>query len=194
MSNSKFFAGVGARGTPRNILKLMALCATKLETQGYTLSSGGAYGADSAFEEGIKDPRNKRIYLAMDCTKKAEEYSMKLHPAPERCSPQARKLHGRNAMILLGENLDAPVEFVLCWTEDGKTAGGTGQAIRIAKENGIPVFNMANPNWTKQVEAFKAQKQGKVIETVKPTSTRFEDLLAKGKLSLDPENSNYYRR
>ena len=34
-------------------------------------------------------------------------------------------------------------KFVICWTKNGKGTGGTGQAIRIAKGFGIPVFDLA---------------------------------------------------
>ena len=65
-----------------------------------------------------------------------------LHPAWNRCSPSVRKLHGRNAAILLGKTLDRPVDAVVCWSERGAVTGGTGMAIRIAQAHGIPVFNL----------------------------------------------------
>jgi hypothetical protein len=40
--------------------------------------------------------------------------------------------------------LDAPdSKFVICWTPNGELKGGTAQAIKIAKNYGIPVFNLA---------------------------------------------------
>ena len=65
-----------------------------------------------------------------------------LHPAWHRCSPAARRLHARNAAILLGENTDAPVDAVVAWTSHGRIAGGTGMGIRIALDRGIPVLNL----------------------------------------------------
>lgn len=52
----------------------------------------------------------------------------------------------RNVYQVLGPNLDDPVEFIICWTKDGKASGGTGQAIRIANDYGVPVFNLKNVN------------------------------------------------
>jgi hypothetical protein len=47
-------------------------------------------------------------------------------------------------MQILGENLDTPVKFVICWTRNAQTIGGTATAIRLAKQRGIKVYNLAN--------------------------------------------------
>ena len=65
-----------------------------------------------------------------------------LHPVWGRCSPAVRKLHARNAAILLGPGLDRPVDAVVAWTPDGAVTGGTGMALRIAAEHAIPVHNL----------------------------------------------------
>jgi cell division GTPase FtsZ len=57
-----------------------------------------------------------------------------------------RKLHARNAMIVLGKNLDDPVDFIICWTPGGTGSGGTGQALRIARAYGIPVYDLGDKN------------------------------------------------
>ncbi len=49
----KWYTGVGSRETPANILELMEEVGYKLASQGWTLRSGGALGADRAFEEGM---------------------------------------------------------------------------------------------------------------------------------------------
>ena len=126
---------------------------------GWHLSSGGADGADSAFAAG--GPAGQRtIWLpwrgynghrGTDCRvlsgpalAACMEIAAPLHPAWERCSPAVRKLHARNAAVLLGETLDRPVDAVVCWSERGAVTGGTGMAIRIAQANGIPVFNLGS--------------------------------------------------
>ena len=45
-------------------------------------------------------------------------------------------------MIILGNKLDTPVQFVICYTPDGKNSGGTGLGMMIAEDHGIPVFNL----------------------------------------------------
>ena len=70
------------------------------------------------------------------------EIAARLHPAWHRCSPAVRKLHARNAAVLLGSGLDCPVDAVAAWSPGGEITGGTGMALRIAAEWGIPVLNL----------------------------------------------------
>ena len=42
---------------------------------------------------------------------------------------------------MLGLDLNTPSNFIICWTEDGKGQGGTGQALRIARDYDIPCFD-----------------------------------------------------
>jgi hypothetical protein len=148
------YAGIGSRNTPNIILNSMRLLATKLETFGYMLRSGGAVGADSAFESGIINPLNKEIFYADDATDSAIKYASNFHPAWYKCTDYVRNLHGRNSMILLGKNLDEPVKFVICYTENGKDVGGTGLGIRIAQNQHIPVFNLFFEESIQQINCF----------------------------------------
>ena len=70
------------------------------------------------------------------------DITARLHPAWHRCSPAARKLHARNAAILLSFGLDRPVDAVVAWTRDAVVTGGTGMGLRIAVAHGIPVLNL----------------------------------------------------
>ena len=150
------YAGVGARATPRAVLSHMTVMAGWLARTGWTLSTGGADGADSAFAAGA--PAGQRtVWLpwrgynglrGQDCRvlSAAElsaciEIAAPLHPAWERCSPAVRKLHARNAAVL-GLMLDRPVDAVVAWSERGEAVGGTGMAIRIAEARSIPVLNL----------------------------------------------------
>lgn len=145
-----FYTGVGARATPNVVLSLMYRIAIKMASLGYTLRSGGADGADSAFEKGAS---KKEIFYAKDCTPAAMEMASQFHPAWHKCSEFARKLHGRNSFQVLGRNLNYPSEYCMCWTPDGCTShatrqfstGGTGTAISIASAHNIPVINLAIP-------------------------------------------------
>jgi hypothetical protein len=49
---SRFYTGVGSRSTPGDITALMRELAVALGRSGWTLRSGGAEGADQAFEAG----------------------------------------------------------------------------------------------------------------------------------------------
>lgn len=141
----KRYAGIGSRETPDDILLYMRGIASKLYDLGYELRSGGAIGADSAFESGAH-PDKCEIFRASDATEAGKVLAAKFHPAWDRCNDYARCLHGRNSMIILGQNLDTPVDFVICWTSNGKAKGGTGLGIRIAEAYNIPVFNLKDTN------------------------------------------------
>jgi hypothetical protein len=55
---------------------------------------------------------------------------------------------------VLGQNLDSPSLFLVCWTEGGAEVGGTRTAIIAAKENDIPVFNLAHDDSAKKLWDF----------------------------------------
>lgn len=153
------YAGIGSRETPADVCADMSRIAHALETIGWTLRSGGAGGADLAFENGTSLASLREIYVPWKgfngssspfypqagdraVTARAEEIASAAHPAWERCSQGAKRLHTRNVHQVLGLKLDDPVAVVICWTSDGRASGGTGQAIRIATAHGIPVLNL----------------------------------------------------
>jgi hypothetical protein len=150
----KYYAGIGSRETPIDIQRKMTEIAHRLGSMGYCLRSGGADGADTAFELGAN---KKQIFLPWDGFNgryaNGKDYIVPpyneslvelFHPNPFSLSPAGRKLMSRNSYQVLGPTLESPVDFVLCWTKDGKASGGTGQALRVAKANNIPIFNMKN--------------------------------------------------
>ena len=150
MSEIKLYAGVGARTSPPHIITTMTKIASLLASKSYLLRSGGAKGADSAFETGcdsvggLKEIFTKNSYIPPE----AFDLAASVHPAWNKCSPIARRLHGRNSMIILGKNLNTPVNAVICYTPKGKIIGGTGNTIRIAKKYNIPIINLAeNPEY-----------------------------------------------
>jgi hypothetical protein len=139
---SVFYAGIGSRQTPASVCRQMTAIAQQLASLGWVLRSGGAVGADVAFEEGAEE---KEIYRGSDATDEALRLAARLHPAWDRCSDHARRLLARNALQVLGRDLLTPSKMVICWTVDGKDTGGTAIAIRIAQERAIPVFNLFAP-------------------------------------------------
>lgn len=149
----KTYAGIGSRETPITIQQLMYYMAKNLSINGYTLRSGGAKGADQAFELGCDNLNgSKEIYLpwaGFENSKstlvikdpKAFEIAEKYHPYWQNLSQGARKLQARNSHQVLGPDLSTISKFIICYTKAGKKAGGTGQAIRIAEAYSIPVFD-----------------------------------------------------
>lgn len=156
----KYYAGIGSRETPNSIMVIMADIAETLAGLGFTLRSGGANGADTAFEDGCDRVRGEKlIYIPWNgfngrrkhdrgivtgASAEAEAIAMKFHPNWRACSQGARVLHSRNVSQILGVTLDEPSSFVVCWTPNASGSGGTGQAIRIAKHYGIPVFDLGD--------------------------------------------------
>ena len=153
------YAGIGSRGTPAEVLADMTKMAAWLARTGWHLASGGAAGADSAFASGA--PAGQRtLFLPWpgyngcrgpDCRvlspsqlSACMDIAAGLHPAWHRCSSGARKMHARNAAILLSASLDRPVHAVVAWTAGGRVEGGTGMGIRIARARGIPVLNLGS--------------------------------------------------
>ena len=151
-----FYTGIGSRETPSGVLVTMQEIASELANRGYTLRSGGAKGADSAFEKGcISVNGSKQIYLPWNGfdghygidyivanNPKAEEVAASFHPAWDKCSKGTKKMHTRNVYQLLGTTLGAPSSIVICWTPGGQVVGGTGQAIRMATFFGITIINL----------------------------------------------------
>ncbi len=138
------YAGIGSRQTPEDVLTVMYQLGHDLAEAGWILRSGHAHGADRAFEEGATAAGGvKRIYTAKNEIPDAWfELAEKHHPAWGACDKFARRLHARNGAIILGDELQDPVEFVVCWTQAGLVGGGTGQALRICEAREIPVFNL----------------------------------------------------
>lgn len=138
-----YYTGVGSRDTPLEVCNEMSNIAYRLQQLNYTLRSGGAKGADKAFEAGVTEPSMKNIFYANDTICDAAfDLASNIHPAWDRCSPYAKRLHARNVYQVLGKTLDRPSHFLICWTKDGKDVGGTRTAIVLAREWGVPVYNL----------------------------------------------------
>jgi len=176
VTNKRFYTGIGSRDIPTDIGITMRSLAIVLARNGFILRSGGAAGADSAFEEGCDvEGGGKEIYLPWE---RFRNNSSTLH----YISPEAielaedyygqnwlytktttKKFMARNMYQVTGQDLNAPSEFIICWTPDGCTSmskrsrvtGGTGQAIAYGSDLEIPVFNLKNENaYNEIVEHF----------------------------------------
>lgn len=161
----KYFTGVGSRNTPSFICELFTKIAEELSPD-YTLRSGGADGADAAFEKGAGD--NKEIWLpwknfnkntsTLTFDKRATEILRSVISEQHfSCLTDAGvRLHSRNVHQIKGVLEDEiPSSFVLCWTVDAQdAAGGTATAIRLAKSLNIPVYNFGNCKTVEDAEAF----------------------------------------
>jgi hypothetical protein len=127
----------------------------------YILRSGGAEGADTAFERGVDIVVSagligKEIYVPWkgfrnnhkdDITEiriTAFVIAQGIHPNWKGLSDGAKKLHARDIHQVLGRDLKTPSKFLICWTMNGEDIGGTRTAIKCARNNKIPVYNLGN--------------------------------------------------
>lgn len=177
-----YYAGIGSQTTPAEIRELMTQIARRLEAENWTLRSGAAEGADSAFAEGVIkqaviwlpwasfrrgtiNPRHQQ-HVTHPCDLPAHDSVRRYHPdwknlstdQFERRKQDARKqtvfkFMSRNfrQVVALGNEPLLNSKFVLCWTPDGSErgrgpkSGGTGQALAIAWDLGIPIHNLNQP-------------------------------------------------
>lgn len=152
----KYYAGIGARETPTEVCSIMNQIAIWLAEECWILRSGGADGADRAFEYGCDLVGGcKEIFLPQ---KKYNNNLSDLISPPEAAfdliddmwedlrdrTPLVRALFARNCQQVLGVNLNSPSSVIICYTRNGQDIGGTGRAIQLAKRFNIPVFNLFN--------------------------------------------------
>ena len=164
-----FYTGVGSRDITDEEWDTITGIAKWLATW-FKLRSGKAAGADSAFEYGVslsKFPDNKEIYIPWPKFEGNEiagekisldrpdsvnyaltlQYAKEIHPAFDKLSQGAKKLHQRNVHQVLGRDVEHPVPsaFLLaCADEDknGDVKGGTRTAWMLAKKFGVPCLNI----------------------------------------------------
>lgn len=157
------YAGIGSRSTPPEVLAQMVAIGKVAAIDGWLLRSGHADGADQAFEEGCDYAHGeKEIWLPWrgfngsdsqfvlstmtddEQRLRAHAIAADIHPAWNRCSVAARRLHARNVLQILGGDFNTPVDRVICWTPAGAVVGGTATALRLAQQHNIEIVNLAN--------------------------------------------------
>src|SRR5688500_3777488 len=99
------YAGIGSRTAPEPVLSIIERIGERMGINGWILRSGGADGCDTAFYNGHRVFGKCEIFKAKDATPEAIELASKFHPAWHNCTDYVRRLHGRNAMIILGSDL-----------------------------------------------------------------------------------------
>lgn len=151
------YAGIGPRTAPIDECETIVSVARQMDQRGWIVRSGHAQGCDQAWETGHK-PSQREIYLPWHgfnvqgrlpqglsispYTHQLEAIARIVHPHWDRLSIGAAKLMMRNVSIILGPELDDPVQFVAYWSPERKVQGGTGNALRLASLYGIPSFNI----------------------------------------------------
>jgi hypothetical protein len=150
----KYYTGIGSRETPEYILSKMIAIAEFLAYEGYILRSGGAEGADTAFEQGCDkySKSKKEIYLPWfnfngnnSPLHTPHQFAFKIarqyHPYWHRFRNNGvKKLMARNVHQIMGQDLQTPSDFVIGYTLP--TKGGTIFGLSLAKKYNIPTLNL----------------------------------------------------
>lgn len=138
----------------------MVSLGRELARRGWVLRSGGSPGADTAFEKGCDlGGGAKEVYLPwrgfngsdsplFETPPAAAELARKIHPGLNRRSGSVQKLRARNVCQILGLSLSEPSHLVVAWTENAVLSGGSATVLRIAEQRGIPVINLAEPDYS----------------------------------------------
>lgn len=152
------YTGIGSRQTPLWCIKYFEKIGKLFGIKGWVLRSGGAIGADAAFERGCNKVNglkeifvpefNPRIPHGIIPNKTKQLYKIANEAFEPRigrelntCKKYTQNLMMRNVCQILGLDLNNPSNFVICWTEGGTGKGGTGQAIETAKNYNVPIFD-----------------------------------------------------
>jgi hypothetical protein len=165
---SERYAGIGSRRTPPEVCAEMTAIAQRLSAAGYTLRSGGAAGADLAFEAGAGDrkeilltrpglrvdgweqgaPRypdgRTSFVLTPEQASAARPLAARVHPNWDAVlragsSGFALAAHTRNVTQILGANLDTPVAFVVFWAPQRGLQVEGGTATAVAIARGARI-------------------------------------------------------
>jgi hypothetical protein len=164
------YAGIGSREAPTEVLALMESLAAQLARRGWVLRTGASPGSDQAFYRGARSAAGRvELYLPWAGfesgswgpaesgevevlaapSPQAHELAARFQPRWASLGDEQRRLLARDAHQVLGADLASPARVVVCWTADGSLDGsgagadGTRQALRIARDRGIPVLNLA---------------------------------------------------
>lgn len=152
--------GIGSRKTPDDVCNLFTELGQEVKIRNDWLRSGHADGSDYAFELGAKEHcivylpwngfnKEKKIWgipRTSELRDEVLEIVFKHEPYARELSQGVQRIKSRNVYQILGEDLKSPSDVVICWTPNGEIVGGTGLAIKIAMDHGIPVVNIGDEN------------------------------------------------
>lgn len=159
--------GIGSRKIDAVAFNSIHAIAKKIASMGWTLRSGGAIGADTAWELGWQGLDSKEIFLPnigfngrpkddacyltpsdYDVWIDAEDIARQIHPVFDNLDDWQRAAHTRNVFQVLGKDLKSKSDVVAAFAPPkGKSVtGGTATAFNLARARGIPTYNL----WVKE--------------------------------------------
>lgn len=160
----KYYTGIGSRDISSIEYNLVVKIGSRMAELGYCLRSGGADGADEAFEEGCDLAEGeKSIYLpwknfngywmgpsVYSLTGKqrafARERLLELGVLPwfDNLSNSSKLFHTRNYYQVVGST-EVPSRVCIYIADidwKGEPVGGTRTAVMVSKVLGVPTYNL----------------------------------------------------
>jgi len=154
----KYYTGIGSRELSDEQKTFIYWLACEMHDLGYTLRSGDADGADTAFQSGAgklfetwipwtsfakgpsRELQTQKEFL------EAEEYLLESDIIPwfKAMGPASQAFHGRNYRQVFGRNKILPEVCFYCAPDDlnGVPVGGTRTAVLVSRNEGIPTINV----------------------------------------------------
>jgi hypothetical protein len=154
---------IGTRNPALNMHQLLRTWAGILVSKGVEVSTGAADGCDTAAMEGADDVDATKLHVFLPWATynrakvpigasitvyderrhpKWTESVGKYHPGATRLTRGTFALHARNYGILMDPR---PVDAVFACPQSVSNLGGTGQGMRVARGEGILLFNLLDP-------------------------------------------------
>lgn len=165
----KYFAGVGSRETPKNIMELMIRLGRTATDLGYKFRSGDAYNADKAFWYGVQQSKkfedigaeiiiiedgfrgrttDEKIFydyskLSQDIKDQCMEIAKGVRGSFHGLNEMGIALHSRNVVQIKGLDLKSNVDILFLYAplnRNGRVKGGTATAHDLAVKEEVPVI------------------------------------------------------
>ena len=179
MTLYKPYAATGNKDCPPEILRKFEELAKMLETQGYTARIGGLEGIEETVEKTqvkqelilpFKEFNQKQSKFTW-ASERAFAIAKMFHPTFDSIKKGAQYFLAKNARLILGDKMNSPALFLICWTEDGaesareKTSrtGFSGHPIAIASAIGIPIFNLGKPDAEQRLKLYLESTHGEAV-------------------------------
>ena len=161
---SRTIAIIGSRETPEDQLKKLEQIAEFFAKRGWTLRTGGSWGADQAAFNGFSKVNGKiELYLPYQgfnehkgilWSQENWDEAAKQHPYWETMSLNGKLFHSRNVSIALGLDNKSPADCIVAWTEGGEEVGGSMMVLKLGRLNKIPLFNLGSKTGLTKLRKF----------------------------------------
>lgn len=148
------YAIVGPGTTPDHYNLLIERMASVFEDEGYNLSTRGRTGFEESALRGIDLSHNKTIVPGSSESKKPCRACFNIAwdmvgPKWMRYSSNQKLEAAYIVQTILGNKLNKPVKFLITYTEDEETLDEIYLSIRVARDHGILVFDLAHLSFQK---------------------------------------------